>query len=146
MDRKILKYAFITGVAIGIVAAAIIWNRHNEGKEVMGPEETLETFCRAVAAGQWQEAMALCDTVGMKEYLDSHRKTWKILQSKDSSALAIASGILAGTEISVSEVRKEGDRRVITYTLTAEGCSKTKEATVKKEEGAWRVERITDAN
>ena len=46
----------------------------------------------------------------------------------------------------MEEVKKEGDKRIVLYTLEADGHSKTRKAIVKKEEGAWRVERITDAN
>ena len=46
----------------------------------------------------------------------------------------------------MEDVRKEGEKRVVLYSLEADGHSKTRKAVVKKEEGAWRVERITDAN
>jgi hypothetical protein len=38
------------------------------------------------------------------------------------------------------------DRRIVTYTLETDGLSKTKKAILRKEEGAWRVEAITEAN
>ena len=66
--------------------------------------------------------------------------------AEDSSALNIASSILEKAVIEVTEVRKDGEKRVVLYTLEADGHSKTRKATVKKEEGAWRVEKITDAN
>lgn len=146
MDKKILKYAFIAGVVIGIAAAAIIWSRSNDGEKAMGPEETVEAFCRAVTAGDFAKAEGLCDTLSMKAYLDSHREAWETLQKEDENALRIAESLLADTVVTVEDVRKEDDRRVVSYTLTADGNSKTRMATLKKEEGAWRVERITDAN
>ena len=33
----------------------------------MGPEETVEAFCRTMAAGGFEDAMALCDTMTMKQ-------------------------------------------------------------------------------
>jgi len=112
----------------------------------MGPEETVEAFCRAVTAGQWSQAEALCDTLSMKEYMDSHKEAWATLQAEDSCTLAIAEAILADTVMTIEEVRKEDDRRVVSYTLAADGNSKTRMAVLKKEAGEWRVERITDAN
>ena len=48
--------------------------------------------------------------------------------------------------MTVEEVSNEDDRRIVSYTLAADGNRKTRKATLKKEEGEWRVERITDAN
>jgi hypothetical protein len=104
----------------------------------------VEAFCRAVTAGEWAEAEALCDTLSMKEYLDSYKEAWETLHKEDSCAMAIAKGILAGTVMSVDDIRKEDDRRIISYTLTADGNRKARKAVVRKEEGAWRVERISD--
>lgn len=112
----------------------------------MGPTETVEAFNRAITAGDFTQAKLLCDTVSMKDYLDSYHEAWDVLQAEDSSALSIAASILEKAVIEVEEVKKEGDKRIVLYTLEADGHSKTRKATVKKEEGAWRVERITDAN
>ena len=113
-------------------------------EKVMGPEQPVEAFCRAVTAGEWAEAEALCDTLSMREYLDSYKEAWETLHKEDSCAMAIAKGILAGTVMSVDDIRKEDDRRIISYTLTADGNRKARKAVVSKEEGAWRVERISD--
>ncbi|MBP3663369.1 MAG: DUF4878 domain-containing protein [Bacteroidales bacterium] len=140
MSKFILR---INAVVAGLV---ILAGCGGSNEKAMGPEETVEAFCRAVTAGQWSQAEALCDTVSMKAYLDSHKEAWETLQREDSCALAIAESILADTVMTVEEVSKEEDRRVVSYTLAADGNSKTRKATLKKEEGAWRVERITDAN
>ena len=86
----------------------------------------------------------LCDTVSMKEYLDVWTATWSELAHKDSSALRIASGILSQSAFTLVKVEKEGDRRTITFTLETEGHRKNRKAAVKKEEGEWRVESMTD--
>ena len=87
-------------------------------EKAMGPEETVEAFCRAVTAGQWSKAEALCDTVSMKAYMDSHKEAWETLQREDSCALAIAESILAETVMTVEGVSKEDDRRVVHYALS----------------------------
>ena len=131
-----------------IVAVLVILTgcKGAEKEKVMGPEQTVEAFCRAVTAGEWAEAEALCDTLNMKEYLDSYKEAWETLHKEDSCAMAIAKGILAGTVMSVEKVEKEDERRVVSYTLTADGNRKTRKATLRKEEGEWRVERISDVH
>lgn len=140
MSKFILR---INAVVAGLV---ILAGCKAGGEKAMGPEETVEAFCRAVTAGQWSQAEALCDTLSMKEYMDSHKEAWATLQAEDSCTLAIAEAILADTVMTIEEVRKEDDRRVVSYTLAADGNSKTRMAVLKKEAGEWRVERITDAN
>ena len=114
-------------------------------EKAMGPEETVEAFCRAVTAGQWDDAEALCDTVSMKEYMDSYKEAWETLLQEEGRVMEIAREILSGTVTTVKDVRKEDDRRVVSYTIATDGTSKTRQATLRKEEGAWKVERIADA-
>ena len=129
-----------------IVAAGIAWGCAGERSVEMGPAETVEAFCKAVAAGEWNEAKELCDTVSMKEYLDVQQEAWSRLGKEDSGAFAVAKDILAETSITIDASDKAEDKRIITYTLAADGLSKKCKATLKKEEGAWRVEKIQDAN
>lgn len=119
--------------------------RNAEEKKEMSPEAVVETFYRAVAAGDFEQACALCDSVGMQDYIEAYREAWADMQKKDSSALAIAGSILSEAEIKIEKVTKEGDGRTISYSIRTEDNTKKKVATVTKEEGAWRVESITDA-
>ena len=112
----------------------------------MGPAEVVEAFNRAITTGDFAQAGQLCDTVTMKDYLDSYQEAWGVIMAEDSTALTIASSILEKAVIDVEEVKKEGEKRTVIYSLAADGHSKTRKAIVKKEEGSWRVERITDAN
>ena len=120
--------------------------RDAEEEKAMGPEAAVEAFCRAVAAGDFETAGGLCDTVSMKGYLDEWRKVWNDLQKEDSSALAIASSMLSGAEIEVIRTERNGEKRTVLYRIEAEGNSKTRTATVKNEEGEWKVEEISDAS
>lgn len=119
----------------------------NDGKEKaeMGPEDVIEAFSRAVASGDFETAYNLCDTASMKTYLDEYMAAWEMLQEKDSSALAIASSILSGAEMKIEKVDKDGEDRIISYSLEAEGNVKERKARVRKEEGEWKVQEITDA-
>ena len=141
--NRILKYLI---VAAGMVMAAGCGGNNAEEKKAMGPEAAVETFCRAVAAGDFETADELCDTVSMKGYLDEWRKVWNDLQKEDSSALAIASSMLSGAEIEVIRTERNGEKRTVLYRIEAEGNSKTRTATVKNEEGEWKVEEISDAS
>lgn len=141
--NRILKYLI---VAAGMVMAAGCGGNNAEEKKAMGPEAAVETFCRAVAAGDFETAGGLCDTVSMKGYLDEWRKVWNDLQKEDSSALAIASSMLSGAEIEVIRTERNGEKRTVLYRIEAEGNSKTRTATVKNEEGEWKVEEISDAS
>ncbi len=135
---KILKYIFICTVLV-LTASC------NEKKKVMEPEEVVESFTRAVAAGDFCAAKALCDTVSMKDYLENYRMVMNSLQKEDSSALAIAASMLAGAEFEVVGTGKSDEGKTIEFRLTTGGNEKTKKATVKKEEGEWKVTSITDA-
>ena len=115
-----------------------------EKTALMSPEETVEAFCRAVTGGDMARAGELCDTEAMEVYLEAWNATWEQLEKKDSSALRIAAGILSEAEFSIDRSEKDGDKRTVTYTLKTEGQSKSRMAILKKEEGEWKVEGLTD--
>lgn len=139
---KILKYFALMCIS-GILMSC--GGNKAEEKKAMGPEEVVEAFSRAVAAGDFDHACTLCDTTAMMDYIEGYRSEWENMKQKDSSALAIASSILSEAEIVIEKTAKEADGRAIYYTIEAEGKTKTRKATVRNEEGAWRVTSITDA-
>ena len=112
----------------------------------MGPAETVEAFCKDVAAQQWDEALELCGTEEMKEYIDAYKAAFDKFAKEDEGAAKVAGSILGDANVTIDDVRKENDVRIVTYTLDTDGLSKTKKAILRKEEGAWRVEAITEAN
>ncbi|MBQ3607400.1 MAG: DUF4878 domain-containing protein [Bacteroidales bacterium] len=137
-------------IAVGALAVAVLLAAGCGGKkektDAMGPEETVEAFVRAVTGGEFCEAMSLCDTLTMKKYIRDYAQAWDMLVRKDSGAVAIAAAVLAEADFRTEDVVKDGDRRKVTYTLDAgEGKNKKKTATVRKEEGVWIVEEITDS-
>ena len=132
-----------------IMAVILLTAGCGERKEkaaVMGPEETVEAFCSAVAGGHFEEAMSLCDTLTMKGYIERYSQAWNMLTKKDSGATAIAAASLAEADMIIENVSKDGDMRIVTFTIAAgEGMNKKKTATVRKDEGVWKVEKITDS-
>ena len=133
-------YAIVIGLAI------LTGCRSGEKSVEMGPVETVEAFCKAVAACDWDKAQELCDTLSMKEYIDGYRTAVNKLEKEDEGAAKIAISLLENTTVNVNDVHKHEDKRVVTYTLETDGLSKTRKATLRKEEGAWRVEAITEAD
>ena len=147
--KSTLKKALAAGITLKAVIVLILLvagGCKNSTSIEMGPADVVDAFNRAITGGDFNQARQLCDTVSMKDYLESYQEAWEVIQAEDSSALSIASSILEKAVIDVEDIQKEGEKRIVLYTLEADGHSKTRKATVKKEEGAWRVERITDAN
>ena len=129
-----------------IVLMAAGCGQRKQAETILGPEETVAEFFRAVAGGDAETAMSLCDTASMKSYVDTYASALNEMSKKDSSSTAIAISALVNAEIKVSSNIKEGDYRKITYTVeTVDGFAKKKTATVKKDGGVWKVERITDS-
>lgn len=137
--RKIL-------ILIAVAATLLAGCKGGEGKKVdMGPEAVVEAFTRHIAAGEFDQALGLCDTTSMLDYIDQRIDTWERLQKKDSSVLAIASSLLAGAQFKVEKTEKTDIGRDVYYSIETDGHSKGKIATLVKEEGEWRVKMITDA-
>ena len=137
--RKILM---VCAVAMMTVACG-----GNGGGKADGPEAVVIAFSKAVAAGQWEEAYGLCDTLTMKEYISSNQQAWEYLEKADSNAMNIAAQLMAGATVEVIDSEKADGGRQIHYAIEIEGMRKERKAVVAKdEEGAWKVTAITDAN
>ena len=112
----------------------------------MGPAETVEAFCKAANACQWEEAENLCDSLSMKEYIESQKQAWARFEKEDEGAAKVARSVMESSTVTIKGMSKDEDKRIVTYTIETDGLSKTKKATLRKEEGAWRVETITEAD
>lgn len=142
----LLKY--ICAAATALMAFGCGPKDGKDGGELkaLGPEDTVREFYKAVSCGDFDKAYELCDTVSMNTYLQMNRDARKELEQADSTAARIASGMLSGAGISFGNTARDGDRRQVRYSIDAGmGMKKEKTATVKKENGVWKVEKITDA-
>ena len=139
MPKQILRLYAVVAAMVCLVGC---WG--GEKSVEMDPVETVEAFCKAITSGEWEKAEALCDTLSMQEYIEGHKQAWTIFEKEDESAMQVAKSILENTTVIIGDMHKADEKRVVTYTIEADGLSKTKKATLKKEEGAWIVERITD--
>ena len=135
-------------ILIHIAVAAILLvgcKGGGEGKKTeMSPENVTETFTRHIASGKFDQAMELCDTTSMQAYIDRCITVWESMEKNDSSALAIASSLLAGSDIKILTTEKTDIGRDVYYSIEADGNLKEKKATLVKEEGEWRIRTITD--
>ena len=131
--KKILIF-----VATVMVATSCTWG----GRTAPEPEETVKSFYESLYRGEFDKAESLCDTLGMKEYMDRIRDKW---DEADSSVMAIVPAILSEIALEVTDIVKNGQERTVFYELTAtDGTSREKIATLRNEEGAWKIKAITD--
>lgn len=145
--KKNNRYLVLAGIAAAIIVVILIFPKgKNKGdKKAAGPETVVENFNKAIINGDWQEAYSLCDTAEIGGYIEKHIMTREALAISDSTSLTLAERILSGTEISILNTEETDGMCVVTYALTLdENNKKVQKATVKKENGAWKVVRITD--
>jgi hypothetical protein len=141
MRRRIREFFMVAVAAVAVACAG------NGGGKADGPEAVVTAFSKAVAAGQWEEAYGLCDTLSMKEYISANQLAWEYLEKADSNAMKIAAQLMAEAAVEVLNVEKVDGGRQVHYAIELEGMRKERKAVVmKNEEGAWKVTAITDAN
>lgn len=133
-------------VLVIISAAAVLSGCSGAGKnKVLEPEEVVKAFCNAVTGGEYELALEFCDSTMMCQYVEGIRATVSEAARRDSSAAGIAAAILKEAEIEIGDIRKEQDRRLVDYSIViSDEIRKDKIATMKKEEGEWKIEAITD--
>ena len=127
---------------IAIAATMLLMSCQQNGEAKLGPDGTLEAFYKSLCAGEFEQAANFCDVTAMEEYLNDFRSIW---EKNDSAIRAIASDILADITVDITDTEQSGQIRTIFYKLsTTEGQSKEKIATLRKEEGAWKITAIID--
>lgn len=141
LNKKIMAVIVLVAIAASLI---IVFSRKGSEKSPSGPEITLENFHKAILSGDFDLAKSLCDSVSMKTYIDEYISTWERMQQEDSSMLAIASTLLSDTELKIEGTEKTEKGRRVHYTIEAAGEIKERTATLKKEEGEWRVKTITE--
>ena len=135
------------GLILAGMAVCLMMGGCFSGKEQKeGPEVVVENFYRAMAAGEWDQACCLCDTVAMKDYLENYQQAWESFSQEDSAVMEIASSMLADAAVEVTGIEKAEDGRLVQFTVQTGDIKVERKALVKKdEEGAWKVTEITEA-
>ena len=117
------------------------------GSKQFGPAEVVETFTQAVAAGRFEDAGLLCNEAVADQYIETYKKALTAEAKADSTATSIAARIMSEVKVTVTEVSKGKGYRTVFYTIEdVYGDRKEKIATVKNEEGEWKVTEIQDRN
>lgn len=129
-----------------IVGAAVVFVGGEDKAEVkkVGPETVIVEFTEAMKTGDFDKARDLCDTVSMKEYLDAYTQKWETKSIKDSAAFASTVKILEETAMEIENVEEKDGVCLIDYTLELDGNTRKCHASLKKEEGEWKVAEITN--
>lgn len=142
-----LKHSLATAAVVLTIALYAFVVSGCSSKNTLDPSEVVETFTRAVAGGDIDEAYRLCDSLAMKDYIEGYRRAMYTKAATDSAAVSIASGILSDIKIIVLETVRSKDYRMVEYTIEdTYGHTKDKTATLKEEEGEWKVTEIKDRN
>ena len=129
-------------IAIFVAMALMAVGCGGAKEQELGPGETVQAFCKAVAENDLAAAEGLCDMQTMAEYMDSVSEIWG---SSDSPVADIASVMLAEMKVEIDNIVKSENGRTVFYTISLpEGKNKEKIADLKKDEKGWKIERITD--
>ena len=127
---------------IAMAAAVFIMGCQQNGETKLGPDGTLEAFYKSLYSGAFDQAESLCDIPAMSEYVNGFRMAW---EKNDSTIRTITSDILADISIEITDAEQNSQNRTVFYKMTAtDGQNKEKIATLRKEEGAWKITAITD--
>ena len=133
-------------ILVGTVVCLMVGGCFSGKEQKEGPEVVVENFYRAMTAGEWDKACCLCDTVAMKDYLESYQQTWESFSQEDSAVMEIASSMLADAAVEVTGIEKAEDGRLVQFTVQTGDIKVERKALVKKdEEGAGKVTEITEA-
>lgn len=149
MTEKNKKIIIGAGVlAIAAVVAVLFLPGEEKAHETVkaGPEAVVIEFTEAMKAGNFEKAQKFCDPETMQEYLDAYMQKWEDMSIKDSSAFASTVRILGETTIEIGEVDMQDGVCFIDYTLRLDKNARKCRASMKKEEGEWKVTEITDRN
>lgn len=135
-------YKSMRRLLIAVAISLFIMGCQHSGETKLGPDATLESFYKNLCAGEFEQAESLCEAAGMEGYVNEFRLTW---EKSDSTTRRIASAILADISIEITDTEQNGQNRTIFYKMTAtDGQSKEKMATLRKEEGEWKITAIID--
>lgn len=146
MIKGILNRMAVAAISAVLTIMAVSCREGQEKSVEMGPTETVEAFYSSLTAGDFHAVKEVCDTAAMKEYIKTYSEAWDMLRKKDSTVAEIAAGILKDADIKILETAKEGNKRIIKFDINSGTGNKEKKAVVRKDEGAWKIEGISDRN
>jgi hypothetical protein len=140
------KYTIAAGlvVAVSVIAAVFLSGEGASHKaEKPGPEGVVSSFVSAMKSGDFEEALALCDSASMHEHMHAYMQKWQEMSLKDSSTFCSLTEVLADIQISFDGMTEEHGMCHVDYRLAMEDSEKECRATLRKEEGEWKIVEIT---
>ena len=115
-------------------------------KEDLGPEAVVVAFNKAILSGDLNAARALCDSAGMCDYLQTCSKALHLVDAEDSSLVNLTSAILSESEVRIVSTSRQDKELCVIYVLETLAGNKQKKAILGKEEGEWKILKLTDMN
>lgn len=115
-------------------------------KEDRGPEAVVVAFNKALLSGDLNAAGALCDSAGMCDYLQTCSKALHLVDAEDSSLVNLTSAILSESEVRIVSTSRQDKELCVIYVLETLAGNKQKKAKLGKEEGEWKILKLTDMN
>jgi maltose-binding protein MalE len=143
------KFVYVAVVAILAAGAYFLFSGNGDSSEMkknLDPEGVVEEFTAAMKEGNFEKAGKLCAADSMSVYLDSFKQMWNALSNKGGEAFDETVAILAGTEVHFAGMQEMDGVCLVDYTLEMNGIQKKHQATLRMEEGEWKVVKITDKN
>ena len=134
----------LTVAALLAVAAVFVFSSRSQDIEKLGPEGVVTEFVSAMKTGEFDKAYSLCDSASMHNHLEAYAQMWQEQSQKDSASFIAMTEILAGTEIHFKDVTQGDGTCVVEYALEMEDSRKNCTATLRLEEGEWKLVEITD--
>ena len=130
------------------IAAMLVPSEKDSGKETAVEENkaeiALENFIYALRDGDFETAFSLCDTTLMHDYLEAYKQIWEAKSQKDSASFAALTSKVGNIILHTTDLKELDGVCIIDYTLSMDEFTKQCSATVRKEEGEWKVATITN--
>lgn len=144
-DKK--KYILIISAVIVMIGAIALLSGNGEDSQAArrsGPEGVLTEFTAAMKGGDFEKAAKLCSPNTMEDYLDTYIQKWNTLSQKDSAAFSSITHLIREVEIHFNGIQEEDGVCMIDYALEMGDNRKEHKATLRKEEGEWKIAEITN--
>lgn len=144
--RRRRKYVYLAAIAIlGVGALLLFGNGESVSQEnkKLGPEGIVAEFFSAMKAGEFKTAEKFCNADSMTVYMNAYKQKWeKLSQNKASFEETVR--ILSETKLDFTGMEELDGVCTVDYTLEMDGVQKMHQATLRMEEGEWKMVKITD--
>jgi hypothetical protein len=138
---------YLAAIAIlGVGAFLLFGNGESSSKESkkLEPECVVAEFFSAMKAGEFKTAENFCNADSMTVYMNAYKQKWNKLSQNDKASFDETVKILSETKLDFTGTEKLDSICIVDYTLEMDGIQKMHQATLRMEEGEWKMVKITD--